>query len=107
MRYLSAALPLLAVLAVAPTSAAEEAVTPATEGEEKPQTTCPVMKGNKIDENLYVDHEGERIYVCCRGCIGPVKKDFGKYAKQLEKQNVTLERVEENADADNDGADAE
>ena len=34
----------------------------------EPQTTCPVMKKNKINQKLYVDVNGYRIYVCCGGC---------------------------------------
>ncbi len=48
----------------------------------KPQATCPVMKG-KINKALFVDHEGQRIYVCCKGCIAPIKKDPEKYIKKL------------------------
>lgn len=57
----------------------------------KAQTTCPVMKGNPINQKLFVDQDGKRIYVCCSGCIGPVKKNFAKYAKQLESEGVVLE----------------
>jgi hypothetical protein len=47
-----------------------------------PQTTCPVM-GGKINKDLYVDHDGKRVYVCCKGCIGTVQKDPEKYIKKL------------------------
>ena len=53
------------------------------------QTTCPVMDG-KIDNNLYVDADGKRIYVCCAGCIEKVKADPQKYIKQLEDKGITL-----------------
>ncbi|MFN2287236.1 MAG: hypothetical protein ABR578_02765 [Chromatocurvus sp.] len=55
----------------------------------KLQTTCPVM-GGAIDKNLYVDHEGKRIYLCCKGCEAPVKKDPVKYIKALEDKGVTV-----------------
>ena len=57
----------------------------------KPQTVCPVM-GGAIDKNLYVDHQGRRIFVCCKMCIQEVQKDPAKYVKQLEEQGITLER---------------
>lgn len=57
----------------------------------KAQTTCPVMKGNPIDKKLFVDQDGKRIYVCCSGCIGPVKKNFAKYVKQIEAEGIALE----------------
>jgi len=60
--------------------------------EVKVQTTCPVM-GGKIKQDLYVDVEGKRIYVCCKGCIAPIKKDPAKYIKKLEDDGVTVESV--------------
>lgn len=48
----------------------------------KTQTTCPVM-GGKINKSLFVDHDGQRIYVCCAGCIAPIKKEPAKYIKKL------------------------
>lgn len=55
----------------------------------KAQTLCPVM-GGKINPDLYVDVNGKRIYVCCRGCVAEVKKHPAKYIKKLEDQGVTL-----------------
>ncbi len=60
--------------------------------EVKAQATCPVM-GGAINKKLYVDHDGKRVYVCCQGCIAPVKKDAEKFIKALEADGVTLERV--------------
>jgi hypothetical protein len=40
-----------------------------------------------------VDYDGKRIYVCCRGCIGVVKKDPAKYIALLEKEGITLDKV--------------
>lgn len=58
----------------------------------KKQTTCPVM-GGAIDKKLFVDAEGKRIYLCCTGCIAPVKKDPKKYIAKLEAEGVTLEKT--------------
>lgn len=68
------------------------------DGEERevkitPQTTCPVM-GGKINKDLYVDHDGRRVYVCCKGCIAPLKKDPQKYIRKLEDQGVTIARLQ-------------
>lgn len=60
----------------------------------KPQTTCPVM-GKGINKKLYVDHQGKRIYVCCRGCVATVKIDPEKYIKKLEAEGIALEKVPE------------
>jgi hypothetical protein len=58
-----------------------------------PQTTCPVMKGNKINPKLYVDAEGYRIYVCCGGCIKAVKADPAKYIEQMKAAGVDIEKM--------------
>lgn len=56
----------------------------------KEQTTCPVM-GGKINKSVYVDVEGKRIYLCCKGCEGAIKKEPAKYIKKLEAAGVTVE----------------
>lgn len=61
--------------------------------EPKPQTTCPVM-GSKINKDLYVDHEGKRIYLCCKGCIAPVKEDPAKYIKVVEEAGETVAKLQ-------------
>jgi YHS domain-containing protein len=59
---------------------------------EKIQTTCPVM-GGKINPALYVDVEGQRIFVCCAGCVTAVKNDPEKYLLKLKEQGVTPQPV--------------
>jgi len=59
-----------------------------------PQTTCPVM-GGAINKDLFVDHEGKRVYVCCKGCIDAITKDPKKYIKQLEDKGVTVAKLQE------------
>ena len=54
------------------------------------QTTCPLM-GGKINRKTYADHDGKRVYFCCKDCVGKFKKDPAKYIKKLEGQGVTLE----------------
>jgi hypothetical protein len=54
------------------------------------QTTCPVM-GGKINRDLYVDADGKRIYVCCKGCIQAVQDNPDKYLEKLRDQNVKIE----------------
>jgi hypothetical protein len=59
----------------------------------KKQTLCPIMTDNPVNKKLFVDYEGKRIYVCCKGCIGDVKKDPAKYIAQLEKEGITLDKA--------------
>lgn len=56
------------------------------------QTTCPMM-GTPIDKELYVDHDGKRIYVCCAKCLAPIEENPDKYVKELEAKGVTLATV--------------
>jgi len=58
------------------------------------QKTCPVM-GGKINKALYFDYQGQRIYVCCAGCIAKIKANPDKYIKALEKQGVALDDIPE------------
>lgn len=58
----------------------------------KPQTTCPVM-GGEINKKLYVDVDGKRIYVCCRGCLAAIRKNPAKYIQAMEAQGIELEQV--------------
>jgi YHS domain-containing protein len=53
-----------------------------------PQTTCPVMNG-KIDEKIFADYQGKRIYFCCAGCLNEFNKDPEKYLKKMEAEGVT------------------
>ena len=50
------------------------------------QTTCPIMKGKAINKNLFVDYEGQRIYVCCGGCLADVKKNPQSAIAELKKE---------------------
>lgn len=56
------------------------------------QTKCPVMGGN-INKELYVDHDGKRIYVCCQMCINKIKEKPEKYISKLEDEGVELEEI--------------
>ena len=48
------------------------------------QKKCPVM-GAKIDDKVYVDHEGKRVYFCCSSCKDQFKSDPAKYMSKLGK----------------------
>ncbi len=59
---------------------------------ESAQTLCPVM-GNEINKDVYVDHEGHRVYFCCEPCIEKFKADPDKYLKSMKSQGIKLEEV--------------
>ena len=50
----------------------------------KVQTKFPVMDGNDINKNLFVDIKGKRVYVCCKGCIAQVEKSPDKYLAKIK-----------------------
>ena len=57
---------------------AETAVAAVTE-----QTTCPVMEGNPIDKNVFVEYKGKKVYFCCDDCKAVFEKDPEKYISKL------------------------
>lgn len=57
------------------------------------QKTCPVM-GGKINKKLYTDYKGQRIYVCCAGCIDTVNKNPEKYISILAEKGEGVEKLE-------------
>ncbi len=65
----------------------------------KPQTVCPVMKGD-IDKSLYIDYKGYRIYFCCKDCLAEFKKNPEKYMKVLKDSGVKLEKTPQGGKSD-------
>lgn len=45
------------------------------------QTTCPVG-GKPIKANIFTEHNGKKVYFCCKGCIAKFKANPEKYAKK-------------------------
>lgn len=66
---------------VAAKEAAEEATTQVAAAVE--QTTCPVMDGNPINKDLFVEYEGKKVYFCCKGCEEKFMADPEKYLAKL------------------------
>ena len=64
------------------------AASPASAGQA--QAVCPVL-GDKINQGLHADYQGQRVFFCCPGCVGPFQKDPEKYLKQMKDQGVTPE----------------
>ncbi len=59
----------------------------------KPQANCPVM-GGKIDKDVYVDYQGQRVYFCCSSCKENFLKDPEKYFEKIQDDGVLLESVQ-------------
>ena len=63
--------------------------------EKMPQTVCPVL-GEKINKDVYVDYQAQRIYFCCPACKETFLNDPEKYMKKIADENVLLESVQKN-----------
>ncbi|MGE5295103.1 MAG: YHS domain-containing protein [Solirubrobacterales bacterium] len=47
------------------------------------QTTCPVMEGNPINKNIFVEYKGKKVYFCCKGCPDQFLANPEKYVAKL------------------------
>ncbi len=56
------------------------------------QETCPVL-GNKINKDLYVDYNGQRVYFCCPQCLTVFQKNPEKYLQKMREQGVNPEPI--------------
>ena len=50
---------------------------------EAKQTTCPVMDGNKINPDVFVEYKGVKVYFCCSSCKAKFEADPEKYTANL------------------------
>jgi len=46
------------------------------------QVRCPVM-GGVVNPEVFVEHEGQRVHFCCKGCDAKFKADPNTYLKKL------------------------
>lgn len=58
----------------------------------KSQVACPVQ-GGKINKDLYIDYQGQRVYFCCPACIDIFKKDPEKYLKKMAREGIVPEKI--------------
>jgi YHS domain-containing protein len=61
----------------------------------KMQTHCPILTDNLINKDIFVDHNGKRIYFCCIACPATFNEDPEKYIKQMEDAGITLDKTPE------------
>jgi len=67
----------------AATTAEEMKTTAETAAASVEQTVCPVMDGNKIDKNVFVEYKGKKVYFCCAGCKAKFEADPEQYIAKL------------------------
>ena len=46
------------------------------------QTECP-LSGKAIKSTVSTEHEGEKVFFCCEGCVDGFKKEPAKYTAKL------------------------
>jgi YHS domain-containing protein len=51
------------------------------------QTKCPVMD-EEIDPEVFTDYNGERIYLCCKGCDKKISAEPAKYLPKLADDSI-------------------
>lgn len=51
-------------------------------GRAKVQVSCPLTE-NPVDQKVFVEHDGGKVYFCCKGCIDRFQQDPGKYKAAL------------------------
>jgi len=47
------------------------------------QTICPVMEGNKINKDIFVEYKGKKVYFCCPSCKKKFLQNPEKYISKL------------------------
>ncbi len=57
------------------------------------QTRCPVT-GDKIDKAVFVDFQGQRIYLSGPDCREKFLQDADRYFGNIEREKVTLENIQ-------------
>jgi YHS domain-containing protein len=46
-------------------------------------TTCPVMTSEDADPDVFIEHEGQKVFFCCTKCKSAFSKNPDKYMKNL------------------------
>jgi len=70
---------LLLVLVLLPLAA------PAAELPDDANTTCPVMPEEESDPDIFVEHQGQKVYLCCTKCKREFAKAPEKYMEALRQ----------------------
>jgi YHS domain-containing protein len=60
-----------------------EAAKEAVEAAAAEQTMCPIMDGNKINKDVFVEYQGKKVYFCCPECKGTFLAAPEKYMSKL------------------------
>ena len=58
------------------------------------QTTCPV-KDDPIDEAIFTEYQGKKVYFCCQECMDDFKADPEKYLVMLPQFAIQGSKTEQ------------
>ena len=47
------------------------------------QKTCPVMDGNPIDPEVFIEYQGKKVYFCCADCKEKFLENPEEYIAKL------------------------
>ena len=64
------------------TQAVEKTIAQAME-----QTTCPVM-GGSIDQAVFTEYQGKKVYFCCQECLDKFKAEPEQYLAKLPQFKI-------------------
>ena len=51
------------------------------------QKTCPIMEGNPIKKEYFVEYKGKKVYFCCPGCDKKFNENPEQYIAKLPQFN--------------------
>jgi YHS domain-containing protein len=57
------------------------------------QTNCPIM-GGAVDENVFIEYQGQRVYFCCPGCDKTFLENPEPYVARLPQFRDAMRAVE-------------
>jgi YHS domain-containing protein len=65
------------------------------------QKVCPIRK-EKIDKDVYIDYQGQRIYFCCAGCDTKFLKGAEIYFEGMKERGEIADSTQKNCPVSGD-----
>jgi uncharacterized membrane protein len=62
-------------------------------------TICPVMEDEPVDPDIFVEHDGQRVYLCCERCLRRFEANPDRYGQDIARvMQVSESSVDDEAD---------
>jgi YHS domain-containing protein len=58
------------------------------------QTTCPISGEKLEDKELFIDYEGQRVYLCCKKCVKKFNAFPDKWIATLAKNGESVQNIQ-------------